>query len=87
MAVPGTSGKNAPEQELGLTAKITTAMKKLFGRRKELERGRAVRLPERGFDHPFQDSGGHDQQKEQPRTASVDSSKTSTSFDTASPGH
>ena len=87
MAVPGTSGKNAPKQELGLMAKIATAMRKLFGRHKELEWGQAVQLPECGFDHPFQDSGSQDQQKEQPRTASVDSSKTSRSFDTALPGH
>ena len=42
-------------------------------RREEPEQGRAVQLPERGFDHPFQDLTDHYTRykgKEQPRTVS-----------------
>jgi len=52
---------------------IATTMKKLFGRRKEPERVRAVRLPVDGFEHPFRDSEDRLVRygKEHPRTVSV----------------
>lgn len=57
-------------------------MKKLFTRRKEPKRARAVQLPEGGFDHPFRDSYYYTewQGREHPRTVSVYSFRSGVSF-------